>query len=274
MSGTVATNTNPTELARKLQSGGAIGFIMAVYETLKKLNRNYYYSMAIPEWIKAVPSPDSQTGQVEPGYFIDPQTEADATQFPGCIIYQYREYPVNRRRPGAPDNPGGARRQKVPSAMYYSDRPLPESEPDETDALRRENVLAFAGEAPLWKSIDDVPDIIRDHITPETKCHVSVWEYDVYVDFILAAPEWHSLINMTADLKLILKTFFERYNTGAHNLVGSFVQSISGAPSNLIGEIRTDVPCRTITWRLKQIEAYAFPTALLDEINLMLSGKT
>jgi hypothetical protein len=292
MSAPVQGNTNPDELdARVLQAQGPFGFITSVYQTLRRFKRPYYYGAALPPWFQggassAYPStsPDAVASEIAQSHSLAyeerfPSAEAETlfTTVPHCVIHSYRVYPANRRNAGASDSPGGSTRQKTPSEVYAHDQPLPASggynDPD--GQIRPDLMGALSdtqGRPPLWESMDSVPDFIRDYVTPETVCYVTPWEYDVFVDFVLVAADMWMLELMRRDFMLALRTFHDRSQTGASNLAGWFFQDVSGAPPEVSRKLDGRYPARTITWRLKQTEAYAFPAQIVDDVSLELHG--
>lgn len=274
-------NTNPEELRRRLTASGPMGFIAAVYYTLEKLGRPYYYTRTVPSWMLANADPDMSNPFAAAYQSIYPPTETEKAfqATPHVIVHQSRMYPANRRTAGTSDSPGGARRQKTPTDVIYHDRPLPSSTNDlliDYDANQptlQRALLATGRVPPLWDSIEAVPDIIRGDIQEDTVCAVMPWEFDIFVDFVLMAANEHLLQQMIDDLMYILRFFHDRHFTGASNLAGWFVQSVSGAPGEIASKIRGDIPAHTITWRLKQGIAYAFPVQRLNEIYVDLYGR-
>lgn len=101
--------------------------------------------------------------------------------------------------------------------------------------------------------------------------YVTPWVYDVFVDFVLCAENMYMLQQMETDVMHILRTFHDRSSIGASNLAGWFYQSVPGSPPD-IQDMRDDYPARTITWRLQQTEAYAFPIDELNDVRLELYG--
>ena len=284
MSFNASANTNPDELRRRLQASGPIGFILSVYETLKKLGRPYYYAGAVPDWLlsnKNEAANDAFQAAYREHYNVA-EVEKSFQAVPHVIVHQYRMYPANVRTSGTTDSPAGARRQKTPNNIFIHNRPLPGSSllPDaayEYDGQDPRLVPAFSDTGqtpPLWDSLDSVPDLIRDYVTPDTVCYVVPWEYDVFVDFVLIAANMHLLEQMHTDVMYILRTFHDRVHTGASNLTGFFYQSASGAPPSIASSLRGDYPTRTITWRLNQGQAYAFPVQELNEIYVGLYGRS
>ncbi|RME29040.1 MAG: hypothetical protein D6800_03235 [Candidatus Zixiibacteriota bacterium] len=269
-------NTNPTELGQRLQAQGPIGFILAVYHTLRRLGRPYYYGAAVPPWFAAgkTGNVDWQTETFQEAYanlYQDLQEEIVQLQTPHTIIHQYRMYPATRRFAGTSDSPGGARRQKTPAGLYFHERPLVTSPENERVQLQQLPALSDTGRTPpLWSSIDQVPDIIRPFVQEDTLCYVTTWLYDVFVDFVLVAANMHLLEQMHKDFLLVLRTFHDRSHTGDSNLTGWFYESRSGAPSPIDKQLDSSTPVRTVTWRLLQTEAYAFPHQLMEDIRMEL----
>lgn len=271
------------EVNRRLEAGGPLGFIMAVHQTLERFDRPYYYTAAVPHWLSAKKSDeeskeDPSTFQEDYAEFEQGQSpKRDIKSVPHCIIHQYRKYPAKRRFSGTSDSPGGSRRQKTPDRVIYHDRPIPsdpeiEEDPDERSSHQK----AFSRDGkkpPLWDSKEQVPDLIREHVDEDTQMYVTPWVYDVFVDFVMVAGNRYVLHQMETDLMAILRTFHDRSAVGASNLAGWFHQSVRGAPPNIDSGLRDDYPARTITWRLQQTEANAFPIAELNDIRLELHGE-
>lgn len=279
MSASAQENTNPSEIdPRVLQAQGPYGFITAVFQTLRRFNRQYYYGAALPPWFSAG-APSVYTGH-EQGYdkqfgASDPESETLFRTAPHCIIHQYRVYPANRRASSSPDSPGGSSRQKTPGEAYVHDQPLPMSQglndPDGTIQPDLRSPFSDTGERPpLWANRESVPDLIRDFVNDDTVCYVTPWQYDVFVDFVIVAENAHMLEIIRRDLMLVLRTFHDRSNTGASNLAGWFYKDVSGADPDVISGMEGSYPCRTLTWRLKQTEAYAFPAQIVDEVQILL----
>lgn len=278
----VAASTG--EVNRRLEAGGPLGFIMAVHETLEQFDRPYFYSASVPPWLLSRES-DGESEQ-DPSDFQQEYADfeeggvpkRDLKTVPHCVIHQWRKYPAKRRFSGTNDSPTGARRQKKPDQIIYHDRPLP-SDPDQEDVQERSETVSntFAREdpkAPLWDSKEQVPDLIRDHVDEGTQMYVTPWVYDVFVDFVLVAENLYLLEQMETDIEMILRTFHDRSTVGASNLAGWFYQSVPGSPPEVSDQMRGDYPARTITWRLQQTEAYAFPIAELNQIRVELYGDT
>lgn len=274
----VQSNTDPRELQRRLQASGPMGFIISVYETLKKYKRPYYYTGGVPEWLHANLD-NTSTELFTQAYgksFSVEEAPKGFVDTPHAIIHQYRMYPSNVRYAGTTDAPTGARRQKTPSNSVYHDRPLPGSSLQRDIFVEYDNVIPNAVRAlrdtgeqpPLWDSKEQVPDIIRDYVEEDSICYVWSWKYDVFVDFTLVAANMFLLEQMHNDLLLILRTFHDRAHSGASNLTGWFYGSVSGAPTEVSNHLRGDYPVRTITWRLQQTVANAFPIAELEDIAL------
>lgn len=267
----VAENTHPGETARRLHAGGPLGFILSVYETLRRLDRPYYYSAAVPRWLQAS---ESEGERKESKDFASVYNEFEDRELGRrdfrttrhCIIHRFRKYPAKLRFAGTSDTPNGARRQKRPKETYEHQRPLPASNPHHTKAFE-----AHHTRPPLWDSEDQVPDLIREYVDKDTVMSVVPWEYDVFVDFTFVAANMYLLHQMEEDLMSILVHFHERWATGGSNLSGYFVSSLPGSSPDL--ELRSDYPARTITWRLKQTQAYAFPSTVLEEIHMDMYNK-
>jgi len=265
-----------------------MGFVFAVHETLKRLGRQYYYAGKVPPFLHAdhtdsvgEPIPEdfeSAYAQFEEGDV----PEMRIRQTPHCIIHSFRKYPAKMRFAGTTDAPGGSRRQKMPNDFDYHEDPIPESRTDATAEDYPGSVVEEEGRVdafdenrsrpPLWDDIDQVPDIIRDMMEKDTTCFVAPYNYDVFVDFSLVAPNLSALYRMERDVSLILYTFHNRAITGASNLAGWFYQSVDGAPPRVEDNLPDQTAVRTITWRLKQTEAFAFPVDNLEEIHLDLHG--
>lgn len=275
----IATNTNPNEIpAHVLRAQGPFGFITSVFNTLQRFDRNYYFGAEVPHWFTMSDDGSISEEGFQAGYsnlYPDAEEETQFLQTPHSIIHQYRVYPASRRGTGTRDSASGSRRQKTPNQVLIHDQPLPESqgvfEEPEGRTLIASSPFSTTGERPpLWSSKDDVPDLLRDHIDENTVCYVYPWDYDVYVDFVIATPNVWLLEQMRRDLLLILRTFHDRSQTGQSNLSGFFYQDVPGTPPGI--DIPKSVPTRTITWRLKQTEAYAFPAKLVDKIRIELHG--
>lgn len=266
-------NTNPDEIRRRLQANGPMGFIISVYNTLQKLGRDYHYAGHVPDWAKA----NTDQGFAEFYRGLYGESPKHFEEVPHCILHQYRQYPANRRYPGTRDTPSGSNRQKRPSEILFSDNVL------NGNYIEEENNKGFTQPAigkgdrrpPLWSSKEDVPDIIREHIEEDTTCYIAPWQYDVFVDFCLVGGNSVVVERMQRDLMLILRTFHDRSQVGDSNLTGWFYKSIPGAPSPLSESIDTkQYHARTLTWRLLQTEAYAFPAKVLEEIDIEIHGET
>lgn len=279
----VLSDTDPNgENRRRLESGGPLGFIMAVHETLREYDRPYYYSSAVPDWLEAKASDsqaESRNFKEEYQQFRDQdQRRRDLTEVPHCIIHQWRKYPAKTRFAGTTDSPRGARRQKTPRDKINHERPLPEPPEDRPDESEEPKMYrqAYGRESedrpPLWDSKEQVPDLIRDNVDPDTTMYVTPWSYDVFVDFVMIAGNQYLLQQMERDFMTVLHTFHQRWATGASNLSGWFYRSISGAAPDFEQEIPDTYPVRTITWRLKQTENYAFPVRDVNEVRLDLYG--
>lgn len=265
---------------RRLSAGGPMGFVMSVHQTLEEFDRPYYYAGAVPEWISAkesdVQSPD-EAFEEDYSKFEEGSMGAkrDINNTPHCIIHQYRKYPAKRRFSGTSDSPGGTRRQKTPDQTIYHDRPVPSNpdvpeDPDERSEKRR--ALNQHKKPPLWDSKEQIPDLIREYVDEDTTMYVTPWVYDVFVDFVLVADNQYLLQQMETDLMLVLRTFHDRSAVGASNLAGWFYQAVSGAPPEIGSDIPDHIPTRTLTWRLQQTEANAFPVAELNDIRVRLHG--
>lgn len=269
---TTITNSNPDEIEpNRLEAGGPLGFIMAVHQTLRWLGRPYYYAGAVPHFLESNES-DSQQEDVDfseeyARFLENPIRQRDQRETEHCVIHCWRKYPAKIRFAGTTDSPSGPRRQKTPKTKKHHTRPLPTEDDTDEDVSERTKVVD-AESAPLWESEDQIPDLIRDLVDSDTKMVVTPWEYDVFVDFTLIAANMSLLTQMERDFMNILKVFHERWATGASNLSGWFYQSVPGPSPDIQGDIRGDYPTRTITWRLKQTEAYAFPIAQLREIQM------
>lgn len=277
----VVSNTDPDASdRRRLESGGPLGFIMAVHQTLRMLDRPYYFAGAVPPFLQARESDDEQEdvdfSEEYARFLEEPVKERSLRETEHCVIHQWRQYPAKIRYAGTTDSPTGARRQKTPKEKINHDRPLPnEQDTDDDVADRTQRTGAFAekyGRPPLWDSKEQVPDLISDYVDADTAMVVTPWEFDVFVDFTLIAANMHLLAQMEQDFMNILKTFHERWATGASNISGWFYQSVPGSSPDIQGEIRSDYPTRTITWRLKQSQAWAFPIKKLREIQLEIYG--
>lgn len=277
-SGPVVSNTDVDEKGRRrLESAGPYGFIKAFHQTLGRLGRQYYYTAEVPSWFGAEPEggvPERPTPDVlgEKVEGAADETWTDPTKH--LIVHTYRKYPAKRRFAGTTDSATGSRRQKKPNEVNYHDRPLPsegEGDPGE-DAIRPAAEETRDG-PPLWDSADQVPDLIRDEIDEDSRCYVASFTYDVFVDFLLVAPNMHDLQRMETDVMLILRTFHDRFESGASNLKGWFYQAVDQEPPSLNTDGLGDSPTRTITWRLKQVEAYAFPVDVLNDIHMSVYGK-
>jgi hypothetical protein len=279
----VLSDTNPNgPNRRRLEAGGPLGFIMAVYETLREYDRPYYYSSAIPDWLEAKASgARSQPQDFSKAYenFQDrDQKRRDLTEVPHCIIHQWRKYPAKTRFAGTSDSPRGTRRQKTPRDKINHERPLPnppEERPDEAnepEMYRKAFGRDSEDRPPLWDSKEQVPDLIRDEVDPDSTMYVTPWDYDVFVDFILVAGNQYLIQQMERDFMTVLHTFHQRWATGSSNLSGWFYQSVSGATSDFDQDIPDRYPVRTITWRLKQTENYAFPVRDVNDVRLDLYG--
>ena len=281
--GQVQTNSDPKEVnQRRLDAGGPMGFILAVHQTLARLDRQYYFAGAVPRWLQARESDnerEEESFNFEEEYtrFLEnPVNDRDLKRTKHCVIHRWRKYPAKIRYTGTTDSPTGARRQKTPRETIDHDRPLPDEQDSDEEVQERTDVQAalrpYNDKPPLWDSKDQVPDLIRDHVDADTKMVVTPWDYDVFVDFTLIAANMHLLAEMERDFMNILKTFHERWATGASNISGWFYSSVPGASPDIKGDIRADFPKRTITWRLKQTEAYAFPIKQLREIQMEIYG--
>jgi len=253
---------------------------MAVYNTLKDLKRPYYYTASVPSWLQAnsdPANPEAFAAATE-SFYKDIEVPKAFEKIPHAIIHTYRMYPANRRSSAIQDGPGGSRRQKTPNSTIYPDRPLPGTddyiEEEPKNQFQAEALLSTGDTPPLWDSIESIPDIIRPLIDENTVCYVVPWEYDVFVDFTLVAANMFLLEQMHSDLMYILRTFHDRHTTGQSNLTGWFYASTSGASPDLHGEPQSELPMRTITWRLKQGVAYAFPVDKLKEVYLRLYGES
>lgn len=279
MSYAAMSNTNPAQLRRRLQASGPLGFLMAVFNTLQYLGRPYFFTSAIPRWLEAnAPPANAEAFAAATQQFYAEQEVPQAFEMiPHAIIHTYRMYPANRRSTGVQDSPSGARRQKTPNQAIYHTRPLPGGDDYIEDApgerTERGALLSTGKTPPLWDSPEDIPDIIRPLIDENTVCYVVPWEYDVFVDFTLVAANPFLLEQMHSDLMYILRTYHDRHNSGASNLTGAFHASTSGVSPDLQGDLQGDLPSRTITWRLKQGVAYAFPVDKLAEIYVRLYGE-
>lgn len=277
--GPVISNTDTGEKGRRrLESAGPYGFIKAVHQTLNRLGRPYYYAASVPKWFGAEadaappedPNPELLGEEVE---------RAQSRSWPDptkqMIIHTFRRYPAKRRYAGTTDSPSGSRRQKTPNQVDYHDRPLPfpSKDDDEHDTDLRPATQETRVGPPLWDSIDQVPDMIRDDVDEDTTCYVTTWNFDVFVDFMLVAPNMHDLQQMETDVELILRTFHSRFESGASNLTGWFYEAKDQAPTGIDDDRLDDCPTRTITWRLKQTVGYAFPVNILNEIHADIHGK-
>lgn len=270
----VETTTEP-ETRRRMQAGGPMAFILALKQTLERLNRPYLFSGAVPYELQAAAADAQNTSAgFEERYeeMRDQSPRRDLRQVPHAIIHQYRQYPAKTGEGTPSDSPAGAGRQKKPLTSFYHDRPLPNS-PREDDAQLRPAVGESGDKPPLWDSMEQVPDMIRPHIEPETMMYVTMWDFEVYVDLALVAANVHLLTDMKRDVLTILKTFHERWATGASNLSGWFYQLVSGAPPEIDDDLRGDYPAATLTWRLQQTQAYAFPIRELTKIEYSVHGR-
>jgi hypothetical protein len=280
MGGHAYQNTNPEELGRRLQASGPMGFIMSVYATLERLERPYYFTDCVPDFLLA--NEDKAAGTFLEAYntmYGDGEHPKSFVATPHAIVHQYRKRPARMGGRGTTDSAAGSRRQVVPHEVWLSDRPLPESpafEDEKPDV--QEHVQAILGDGrrpPLWDSIEQVPDLIRPHVSEDgqTLMYVTKWEYDVYVDFVCLATTGTWAEQMVTDLEYILQTFHHRWYTGSSQLTGYHVQTIVGAPPEIRPTLYKGVSARTITWRLRQTVGYAMPAQLVREIRIELHGR-
>lgn len=277
-SGPVVANTNPAEKERRrLESAGPYGFIKSVHQTLNRLGRPYYYAAEVPRWFGADPEAKPPEDPV-PEVLGEAVEGAQDRDWPDpakkIIVHTFRRYPAKRRFAGTTDSPTGTRRQKTPNQVDYHDRPLPfptdEDDNHETDI--RPAAKQTRDGPPLWDSEDQVPDMFRDQIDEDTRCYVTTWNFDVFVDFLLVAPNMHDLQRMETDVELILRTFHSRFESGASNLTGWFFEAKDRPPTGIDTDRLEGFPTRTLTWRLKQTIGYAFPVNVLNEIHTEIHG--
>jgi len=262
---------------RRLESAGPYGFIKAVHQTLGRIGRPYYYAAEVPPWFGTDEEASAPTRPVpeilgeKPEGPIEREWPDPAKQM---IIHTFRRYPAKRRFAGTTDNASGSRRQKTPNEVTYHDRPLPEpyEENDEVDEAIRPAAEETRDGPPLWDSIDQVPDMFREEVDADTRFYVTSWSFDVFVDFLLVAPNMHDLQRMETDVELILRTFHSRFDSGASNLKGWFYEAKDQAPTGIDTDRLEGFPTRTITWRLKQVIGYAFPVNVLNEIHMDVYG--
>lgn len=292
--GSVVANANPKEVTRhQIEAGGPHGFVHAVYDTLRDLGRPYYYAGKVPEWLGSTKTDfeeDAFEFAEEYTRFREANTkERSFREVPHCIIHQWRRYPARMRHAGTSDSPGGSRRQKAPNQQVFHDRPLPSGAEDIAAEEKRNKQLGKAKKRsihsrpamrggfktpPLWENKEQIPDLIRDLVDEDTKMVVTPWAYDVFVDFVIVAGTIRLVNQIERDLYTILRTFHHAWTTGATNIAGFDHGSVPGAPSTIHGEIPDHMPTRTITWRLKQTEADAFPAKQLQSIRMKLYGDT
>lgn len=278
MSAAVQTNANPAQDIRTLEANGPFGFITSVFNTLRRFDRPYYFGAAVPSWLESgiVNSGNSAIEKYQQEYqqlYQGGMEESIFQTIPHCIVYQYRVYPANKRNAGVNDSPSGSTRQKNPSEAYSHSFLYPEAAAPIEQTQHAPHIRPAIGPAagrPLWPSREHVPDIIKPHVTDNTLMWVSPWEYDVFVDFVLLSGHHPMLELMRKDLMLILRTFHDRSHTGASNLTGWFFKDVSGAPPAVESGISKQVAARTITWRLKQMEGYAFPADIVNNIHIEL----
>lgn len=275
MGGHAVQNTNPSELGRRLQVSGPMGFIAAVHTTLQHLERPYYFADAPPEFLLANKDASAQGGGFEQAYrklYGEGEHPKSFVATPHAIIHQYRKRPAKLSGRGTTDSKGHLRRQTVPHEAIYHDRPLPDSEPlEEIDY----EYLPWDGDdrrPPLWESEEHIPDIIKPYVKEKTLMYVTKWHYDVYVDFVCLATTGTWVEQMTTDLDLILHTFHHRSQTGSSNLHGWHVETITGTPVHLQDELYDGVHARTISWRLRQTVGIAMPAHMVRKIMLDVHG--
>lgn len=277
----VITDTDP-EKTRRLHSGGPAGFVLSLKQTLERLDRPYLFAGSVPHFLMARSSDSEQDVAFSDRYedLKDRSPRRDLTAVDHAIIHQSRKYPADTGSGTPSDSPRGAGKQKTPMDSWTHSRPVPSEEPSDGESQEGESEgvrPAVDGDAherpPLWDSMEQVPDLIRDHVEPDTLMYVTVWEYDVFVDLALVAANQHLLTDMRRDLLTILQTFHHRWATGASNLSGWMHQMVDGAPSEIEDDLRGDFPRSTITWRLEQTEAYAFPLRELETIEMNVHGR-
>lgn len=290
-SGSVVANTNINEIDRhEIEAGGPLGFVNAVYDTLRALGRPYYYAASVPHWLESTKTDYEEEAfdfSEEYSRFQKDNTEERSfREVPHCIIHQWRRYPARMRFAGTSDSPGGARRQKKPNQQHFHRRPFPSSSEDgrnrEKELRKRKKDSVFKRRAmrggfktpPLWRSKEQIPDLIRHLVEEDTQMVVTPWEYDVFVDFVIIAANKRLVYQIERDLYMILRTFHHAWTTGDSNIAGFDHGSVPGAPNSVHGEIPEHMPTQTITWRLKQTEADAFPMKELQEIRMRLYGDT
>lgn len=278
-SGPVVSNTDTDEKGRRrLESAGPYGFIKSVHQTLLRLGRPYYYAASVPPWFGAEADASAPTSP-RPEILGEEVDAADDRSWPDpakqMIVHTFRRYPAKRRYAGTTDSPSGSRRQKTPNQVDYHDRPLPfpTGEDDDHEQDIRPATEETRDRPPLWDSRDQVPDMFRDEIDDDTRCYVTTWNFDVFVDFLLVAPNVHDLQRMETDVETVLRTFHSRFESGASNLTGWFYEAKDQAPTGIETDRLDGFPTRTITWRLKQTIGYAFPVDILNEIHADIHGK-
>lgn len=274
MGGHAYQNTNPEELQRRLQASGPMGFIMAVYATLQMLNRPYYFTDCPPSFLLVNEDAAQGFGQAVAGMYDVGEIPKAFLEIPHAIVHQYRKRPAKMYGRGTSDSSGHSRRQTVPHEALYTDRPLPDIEPDD-GTVEHETKRALVPDGirpPLWDSIEQVPDLIRPHVKPDTLMYVTKWHYDVYVDFVCLATTGTWVEQMTTDLEFILQTFHHRWYSGASNITGWHVETVTGAPPEIQKKLYDGVSARTITWRLRQTQGFAMPAKVVEDIKLLVHG--
>lgn len=272
-------NTNPSDLGRKLQVSGPLGFIAAVHQTLGRLGRPYYFADCVPDFLLANKTgldPAAYEAAYSASYGGAGGAGADGAggegrfvATPHAVVHQYRKRPAKLFGRGTADTSGHLRRQTAPHEAHLHDQALPDVEPDE-------HVQPWMGDGrrpPLWDSIDHVPDLIRDEVLKNPLMHVTTWHYDVYVDFVCVASTGTWAEQMVTDLEYILHTFHHRSATGGSNLHGWHVETVVGAPPAVEKKLWDGAVARTITWRLRQVVGHALPAHVVEEINVDLYGR-
>jgi len=265
------TNTNPMELGRRLAASGPMGFIAAVYNTLRRLGRPYLVADRAPEFLLA--SGDlSQFGEMYRRAYPEGETPGVFLQVPHAIVHRYEKQPARMTGSISMRRVASTGHQLRSYQVEVHGRPLPDTPP--LDEAVESLLVDWRGDEerpPLWNALEEVPDIIRPYVEQNPLVEVAVWHYDVWVDFVCLATTGTWVEQMVTDLELILHMLHHRSLSGASNLHGWYAGTTTQVPQDMVGMLAPQVVGRTVSWRLRQSVAYAMPAVLLKEIRLELA---